>query len=227
MHILAVIPAYNEEECLARTVSHLVETCPDIDYLVVNDGSRDGTSRIISKERIHGVTLPVNSGLTSAFKTGMKYAQRHGYDAVVQFDADGQHLPEYIPAMSALLEENAADIVIASRYLDGSVKPSGLRGVGSRLISTLLKLTAGLNVTDPTSGMRMYGKTMIDSFATGFDVAPEPDMLAQAAHRGMKVKEIPCKMLDRQGGTSYLKLGNAVAYMARTTLSILLTAVLR
>lgn len=226
MRILAVIPAYNEEACLADTVRKLNDTCPSVDYVVINDGSSDDTAGIIARERMNSIDLPVNTGLASAFKTGMKYAYRHGYGAVVQFDADGQHLPEYIAPMAAKLERGA-DIVVASRYLDGDVNPSGARGIGQRLITLLIRLTTGLRISDPTSGMRMYDKAMIELFAQGFDMAPEPDMLAYAVRHGMTVEEIPCKMLERQGGTSYFKLGNVIRYMSRTCLSILLVRILR
>lgn len=227
MKVLAIVPAFNEEACLADTIAHLTSTCPEVDYLVVNDGSRDGTAGIIRSRHLHGASLPINTGLTSAFKLGMKYAQRHGYDAVVQFDADGQHLPEYIPVMAQALDERKADVVIASRFLDGSVKPSGARGVGSRLITLLIKLTTGTTITDPTSGMRMYSRNMIDLFATSFDCAPEPDMVALIARKYGPVVEIQATMRERQGGESYLNLGNVLKYMARTCLSILMQRVLR
>lgn len=227
MKVLAIIPAYNEEESLLGTVEMFKKACPTIDYLIVNDGSSDHTAQIIRAKHLNGVSLPVNCGLTSGIRTGMKYAYRHGYDAAVQIDADGQHLPQYIPRMAKAMVQNEADIVIASRYLDGKVKPEGARGVGSHLISALIKLTTGTKITDPTSGMRMYNRRMIEFFATGFDVAPEPDTVAYVARRGGTVIEIPCKMRERQGGESYLKLGNAIRYMARTCLSILLFQWLR
>lgn len=227
MKVLAVVPAFNEEACLANTIAHLTATCPDVDYLVVNDGSRDGTAGIIRSQHLHGASLPINTGLTSAFKLGMKYAQRHSYDAVVQFDADGQHLPEYIPVMADALQERKADVVIASRFLDGTVKPSGARGMGSRLITLLIKLTTGTTITDPTSGMRMYSKNMIDLFATSFDCAPEPDMVALIARKCGPVVEIQATMQERQGGESYLNLGNVLKYMTRTCLSILMQRILR
>lgn len=227
MRVLAVVPAFNEEECLADTVASLKSTCPDVDCLVVNDGSSDGTWDIVRKNHLRGANLPVNTGLTSAFRTGMKYALRHGYDAVVQFDADGQHLPSYIPVMARKLEETGANMVIASRYLDGTVRPSGARGAGSRLITFLIRLTTGARITDPTSGMRMYSKEMIRLFATSFDCAPEPDMVALAARRYGPVVEIQATMRERQGGESYLKLGNVIKYMSRTCLSILMLRFLR
>lgn len=227
MRVLAVVPAFNEQECLADTIAMLSATCPEVDYVVVNDGSRDHTADIMAQHKMRGINLPINTGLTSAFKTGMKYALRHGYDAVVQFDADGQHLPAYIGQMAEAMQREGADIVIASRYLDGTVKPAGARGAGSRLISRLIKLTTGATITDPTSGMRMFSRKLIRLFATEFDFAPEPDMVALVARKYGPVVEIQATMQERQGGESYLKLGNVIKYMGRTCLSIVMMRFLR
>ncbi|MDO5118696.1 MAG: glycosyltransferase family 2 protein [Coriobacteriales bacterium] len=221
MRVLAVIPAYNEEDCIQNTVAGLVATCPDVDYVVINDGSKDRTESICQEQGINHVELPINTGLTSGFKTGMKYAQRHGYDAVVQFDADGQHLPQYIPVMAQAMQEQNADIVIASRTENGE-SPVGARGIGSRLISWLIKATTGTTIGDPTSGMRMYNRRLIEDFATGFDLSPEPDTVAMLARKGAKVIEVPAHMEERQGGQSYLDLPNIVRYMLRTCFSILM-----
>lgn len=226
MRVLAVIPAYNEEESLANTVTGLVKTCPDVDYLVIDDGSSDGTWDVCKEQGFHHLRMPVNTGLTSVFRTGMKYALRHDYDAVVQLDADGQHLPEFIPPMAAAMQGEQADIVIASRVLNGEA-PSGLRNVGSKLISWLIKRTTGVVITDPTSGMRMYNRAMIKMFATGFDVQPEPDTVALVARRGGRIVEIPAHMLERQAGESYLTVGKSISYMLRMSLSILLYQWLR
>ena len=226
MRILVIIPAYNEEACLEGAVDALTSTCPDVDYVIVNDGSTDRTQQIIRERGFNAVCLPVNTGLASGFRAGMKYAHRLGYDAAIQYDADGQHLPEFIPRMAETLEREGADIVIASRVLSGEFI-GGLRGVGSRLISLLIRLTAHVTITDPTSGMRMYSARMVEHFATSFDCAPEPDTIALAARKGFKVIEVPAQMQERQGGESYLNMGNAVGYMTRTCLSILMSCVLR
>lgn len=226
MKILAVIPAYNEQECIVDTVDWLRRECPDIDYLVVNDGSKDATVDLCRAHGFSYVSLPINTRLTSAFRCGMKYAHRNGYDAVVQFDADGQHLPSYIPKLVEAMQEHNADIVIASRFLDGT-KPSGARGMGQRLITALIKLTTGTTITDPTSGMRLFNRDMIEHFAKDFDIAPEPDTVALMARKHKTIVEIPAKMQERQGGTSYFDLPHIVSYMGRTCLSILLFQWLR
>ncbi|SEO96300.1 glycosyltransferase family 2 protein [Denitrobacterium detoxificans] len=95
MKTLLVIPAYNEEENIERVVDALIADYPTYSYLVVNDGSRDATADICRRRGYRFLDLPINVGLSGAFQAGLKYAYRNGYDCVIQFDADGQHLPEY------------------------------------------------------------------------------------------------------------------------------------
>lgn len=221
MKILAIIPAFNEEECLEQTIRSLKAACPEVDYLVVNDGSTDATRNICERNHFSHVNLPVNSGLAVGFQTGMKYADRHGYDAAVQFDADGQHLPEYIPSMIDAMEHKGASIVIASRVLAGE-GPTGARNVGSKLISALIRLTSGMQITDPTSGMRLYDRRMIELFSRGHDLTPEPDTIALLARKGATIAEVPAHMQERQGGESYLNLSHVISYMSRICFSILI-----
>ena len=96
MKLLVIIPAYNEQDCIVETVSELRRTIPGVDYVVVNDGSKDDTKKLCLEHEFNLIDLPVNIGLTGGFQAGMKYALRNGYDAAVQFDADGQHVPSYI-----------------------------------------------------------------------------------------------------------------------------------
>ncbi len=221
MKTLVIIPAFNEHECLKNTVDLLVETLPEVDYVVVNDGSKDDTYEICLREGYPCINLPVNTGLTSAFQAGMKYADRNGYDCAVQFDADGQHLPEYIPVMQKAMQEQNADVVIASRFLEGE-KPKGARGAGSRLISSLIRLTTPARITDPTSGMRMYSRELIKLYSNGFDLAPEPDTIAYFARIGYMVVEIPAVMRERQGGKSYFDLPHIIAYMSKECSALIL-----
>lgn len=220
MKVLVIIPAYNEQDCIESTIEGLKATCPDVDFVVCNDGSTDATSEICARRGYPCLSLPINCGLAAGFQLGMRYARAHGYDAAVQFDADGQHLPEYIPQMAAEIERGA-NIVIASRILAGE-RPEGARNLGSKLISGLIKITSGAEITDPTSGMRMYDKSLIDELADGFDYSPEPDAIALFARKGKKVVEIPARMRERQGGVSYLNFTNSMLYMLRTCCSLLL-----
>ena len=109
--LLIVIPAYNEEENIENVVSFIKEKYSQYDYIVVNDGSKDRTAEICYKKGYEILDLPVNLGLAGAFQAGLKYAYQQGYQYAVQFDADGQHRPEFIPAMMGKIKEGY-DIVI-------------------------------------------------------------------------------------------------------------------
>lgn len=218
--ILAIIPAYNEEENIIGTVSDLQQHAPDVDYIVVNDGSKDATADICREKGYPLVSLPVNLGLAGGFQTGMKYAKRMGYDYAIQFDADGQHSATYIPQLVEAAESSGANIVIGSRF-STQKRPFSARMMGSALITLMIRLTTGRHIADPTSGMRLFDSKMIPWFADELDYGPEPDTLALVLRRGAKVEEVQVEMRDRTAGESYLNFTKSVSYMLRMAFSIL------
>ncbi|NHM13849.1 glycosyltransferase family 2 protein [Xiamenia xianingshaonis] len=220
MKTLAIIPAYNEEESIVATVEELKAVAAAVDYVVVNDGSRDATLARCREKGYNVLNLPVNVGLTAGFQAGMKYALEHGYDYAAQFDADGQHRPEYLEALVAEAERSGADIVIGSRFVTEK-KPVSARMTGSALISGIVKATTGKKINDPTSGMRLYNRAMIERYAYESDFGPEPDTVAYLVRQGAKVSEVQVSMREREAGESYLSFSKSISYMARTCLSIL------
>lgn len=220
MRVLAIIPAYNEEESLERTVEELRCVAPDVDFVVINDGSTDGTGNICLNNGYPVITMPVNCGLTAGFRTGMKYALRMNYDIVVQFDADGQHRPEFLEPMLCKMEADNQDIVIGSRFVEGK-KGFSPRMIGSRLISFIIKLTTGKTIVDPTSGLRMFDRKMIEMFAADSSLNPEPESIAYLIRKGASVAEVPVQMREREAGESYLSLSKSISYMVRSCTSIL------
>lgn len=220
MKILVIIPAYNEAGNIERVVVDLKQRGGDVDYIIVNDGSKDDTAKICRDKGYPFLDLPVNLGLAGAFQTGMLYAFRQGYDAAIQFDGDGQHDPAYIIPMAELMERENCDIVVGSRFCQEK-KPRSLRMLGSSLISATIRLTTGKKITDPTSGMRMYGARLLKRFADGMNYGPEPDTLAYLMRHGARVQEMQVVMHERIAGTSYLNLGRSVRYMLNMFISIL------
>ena len=218
--LLIVIPAYHEEGSIERVVDDLIQNYPQYDYVVVNDGSRDRTAAICRSRDYRLIDLPVNLGLAGAFQTGLRYAAEHGYDCAMQLDADGQHLPRYIAPMLEKLEAGA-DIVIGSRFVT-VLKPRTLRMVGSYLISWAIRLTTGQPICDPTSGMRMFNRRLLEEFAQNLNYGPEPDTISYLIKNGAVVKEVQVKMAERTAGESYLNFARSVQYMIKMGLSILL-----
>ena len=220
MNVLLIIPAYNEEDCIESVVDDLRENYPQYDYVVVNDGSKDATADICRARGYRFIDLPVNLGLAGAFQAGIKYAKMHDYDCAIQFDADGQHLPQYVRALADGL--STSDIVIGSRFVNEE-KPRSMRMLGSNLISGMIKLTTGKRILDPTSGMRAYGRKAINELASGPNLGPEPDTLAYLMRvKGLVISEVQVQMAERLAGESYLNVKSSSAYMVRMAVSVLL-----
>ena len=218
--LLIVIPAYNEEDSIVPVVEELTTQYPQYDYVVVNDGSRDKTAAICRAHGYRLIDLPVNLGLAGAFQTGLRYAAENDYDCAMQLDADGQHKPEFIAPMLEALEAGN-DIVIGSRFLTVK-KPKTLRMLGSYIISWSIRLTTGRAICDPTSGMRMFNRRLMQEFAQNLNYGPEPDTISYLIKNGAKVKEVQVEMGERTAGQSYLTFWRSVQYMVKMSISILL-----
>ena len=218
--VLLIIPAYNEAENLPRVVRDITSQRFPMDYIIVSDGSTDDTIALCEREGYHYIALPVNLGLSGCFQTGMKYAYRNGYQYAVQFDGDGQHQAVDIEPLYRKMKEDNYDIVHGSRFLERK-KGGSLREIGSRMITGAIRMTTGKHITDPTCGLRMYNRRMMEHFANRKNYGPEPDTIAYLAKNGAKIGEAPVTIRERISGESYLKPVSAMKYMARMLVSIL------
>lgn len=218
--VLIIIPAYNEQDNIKRVVDNLIANYPQYDYIVVNDGSRDHTRRICKENNYKLLDLSINLGLAGGFQAGMKYAYRAGYEYAIQFDADGQHRPEYIEDILKKIKEGY-DIVIGSRFVTEK-KPFSMRMLGSRFISTAIKITTGKKIKDPTSGMRMFNKKIMKECAVNINYGPEPDTVSYLIKNGASVAEVQAEMDERIAGQSYLTAFKSISYMVRMLTSILI-----
>ena len=216
--VLVIIPAYNEQDNIKRVVDNLIANYPQYDYVVINDGSKDNTKKICLENGYRLLDMPVNLGLAGGFQAGMKYAYQMGYHYAIQFDADGQHRPEYIDSILSKMQDGY-DIVIGSRFVEQK-KDRSLRMIGSRFISWAIKLTTGATINDPTSGMRMFNKAMIKECALNMNYGPEPDTVSFLVKNGAKVAEVQVEMDERIAGESYLNMVNSIIYMVRMLISI-------
>ena len=220
MKLLAVIPVYNEEQSIKKVIDDLCEHAPDIDIMIVNDGSTDNSATVIKDDkRVVMIDMPFNVGLSYAVQAGLLYAAKYDYDYAFQFDGDGQHRAEYIKNLVAE-GQKGNDIVIGSRYYTQK-RPRSLRMTGSVLIGAAIRLTSGLKLTDPTSGLRLYNKKLLCEFAGNINYEPEPDTIAYLAGRGVKISEIQVSMNEREFGVSYFTFAKSIWYMLRMCFSIL------
>lgn len=227
--VLLIIPAYNEQENILKTVQTIKEYSEEIEYVVINDGSTDNTEQILKENNINHIKLVHNLGIGGAVQTGYKYAYENGYDIAIQFDGDGQHDVNYVPNICEPLINGQADMCIGTRYLDKSeskFQSTFMRRLGANIISTFIHLLCGKKVTDPTSGFRAANKKVIEEFAKEYPTEyPEPESTVSLLVNRYKVQEVPVSMNERTGGVSSIRLWKTVDYMVKVVLAIIVDSI--
>ena len=221
---LIIIPAFNEEENIEKTVTSIEKDAKEFDYVIINDCSTDRTKQICEQKGYNIVNLPINLGIGGAVQTGYKYAYVNGYDVAVQVDGDGQHDPEFVNEMAEYIEKNKVDMVIGSRFIEKKgFQSSAARRMGIKFFSTLIKVLTGAVITDPTSGLRMVGRNVIEIFAKDYPRDyPEPESVVAVLRKKLIVKEIPVIMHEREGGVSSISPKKSIYYMIKVTLAMLI-----
>ncbi|HSS32491.1 MAG TPA: glycosyltransferase family 2 protein [Solirubrobacterales bacterium] len=212
MRTLVFIPAWNEEASISGVIDDVREHIPGADVLVVDDGSADTTAATARAAGALVAVLPFNQGLGAALQTGYLYALREGYDCCAHLDADGQHPADEVARLLAEVTADRADLVIGSRYHDpdaeaqsGDYKPTFSRRIGIGVFRFFLTLATRQRFTDTTSGMRAANRRVMSLFSQHYspDFA-EIESLQLAVRQGLRVEEVPVRMLERTGGTSFL-----------------------
>lgn len=204
MRTLVIVPAYNEEQALPETLAELRSHQPDLDVVVVSDGSVDRTADVARAAGATVLELPFNLGIGGALRTGFLYAVRGDYDAAVQFDADGQHDPAHIKALTDALE-GGADMVIGSRFAETSAHydVGGTRRGAMRVLQILVRILAGQRYSDTSSGFRGFNRDVLAYFARNYpsEYMESVESLVLATFAGFDVVEVPVDMRQRAGGT--------------------------
>ena len=202
---LVIMPAWNEEEVIGNTITELLQRVPEVDLVVVNDGSTDHTSEIARRAGAFVIDLPYNMGVGAAMRTGYKYARRADYDYAMQVDSDGQHDPMCIPDLIAHAQD--CDIVIGSRKWAMS------------LLSHLFTRAAKTPFTDVTSGFKIANRRGIRfycKFLPAEYLGDTIDVTAMAIRQGLRVKQTPVRMRERQGGTPSSGPVKSAVYLVRS-----------
>lgn len=222
---LIAIPAWNEEGSIADVVSLVKENRPDADVLVVNDGSTDATEKKARSAGAQVVSLPFNVGVGGAMRTAFLFAQREGYQAIVQVDADGQHDPADLDTLIEGLSE--ADVVVGTRFHPNSIYfVGGPRKWAMVMLSKALTWMNKGKISDPTSGFRSAGPRAIELFAVEYPADYLGDTvgsLAIAIRNGLSIQERPVTMYFRQTGRPSKNAIWSTLYLGRATLAIIAT----
>jgi glycosyltransferase involved in cell wall biosynthesis len=221
---LAIVPAYNEQDCVGRVVTEIRSRAPDFDVLVVDDGSTDETA---ARAQLAGATVlrhPFNLGIGGAVQSGFKYAQRADYDIAAQVDGDGQHDPVYLPDLVDALRANPGiDMACGSRFREANgYRAPWNRRFGMILFSVILSLITRQKITDPTSGFRMANRRGIELFARDYPHDyPEVEAILMIHANRLRLQEVPVQMKQRDSGRSSIGGGQGVYYMIKVLLAVL------
>lgn len=233
MKIILIVPAYNEEKNILK-VCQIIEEYKnnkdnELDYIVINDGSKDNTEGILCDNNINHINLIKNLGIGGAVQTGYKYALENNYDIAIQFDGDGQHDINYISKICKPIIDGQADMVIGSRYLDkkeSKFQSTFMRRFGSIIISLFIKIFCGKRIKDPTSGFRAVNKEIIKEFAEDYPTEyPEPESTVSLVVNKYRIIEMPVSMNAREGGVSSIRFGKTVDYMVKVVMAIIIDSI--
>jgi glycosyltransferase involved in cell wall biosynthesis len=219
---LAIVPAYNEERTVRSVVERVRREAPAFDVIVVDDGSTDCTAQLAEAAGAKVLRHPFNLGIGGAVQSGYRHAFDEGYELAVQVDGDGQHDPAEIESLMRTMGSEDVDMVYGSRFLaDSGYRAPAARRFGIRLFSLVLSKVVRQPVTDPTSGFRLCNRRAIELFARDYphDYPEVEAILMVHAHR-LRMREVPVRMRERQGGRSSITSVESAYYMIKVMLAI-------
>jgi hypothetical protein len=219
---VAIVPAFNEEQSVARVIDELRVFDPDLEIVVVDDGSTDRTAEAARNRGAHVVRLPFNLGIGGAVQTGFRYAWEHGFDVAVRVDGDGQHDARELGAVLEPVLAGACDIAVGSRFIAvAGYRTSRPRRIGIRLLAWCVSTLTRQRITDPTSGFQAANRLGIRLFAADYPHDyPEAEATVMVFKHRLRLKEVPVAMRAREGGRSSITTVRSVYYMVKVMLAI-------
>ncbi|MEM7141427.1 MAG: glycosyltransferase family 2 protein [Actinomycetota bacterium] len=219
---IVVIPAFNEEATLPDVLRQLRNERPDLDIVVVDDGSVDRTAAVTRAEGVPCVPLPFNLGIGGALRAGYRYAADNGYARAVQFDADGQHRADQIQVLLDALDAGA-DMAVGSRFAAGGYEVGKGRGAAMSLLRVGVRLLTRQRFSDTSSGFRAVQGSLLGVFATEYPVEymDSVETLVSACRAGYVVTEVPALMRERAGGVPSQRPFRLVYHYARLLVALI------
>jgi glycosyltransferase involved in cell wall biosynthesis len=219
---LAIVPAFNEAASIAEVVSEIRDFDPEIEVLVVDDGSLDATAAVAESAGARVLRLPVNLGIGGAVQAGYLYAFERGFDLAVQVDGDGQHDASELRRLLQPVVAGRADLAIGSRFAGpGSYRAPFARRIGIGMFATLVSLRVRQRMTDTTSGFRAVNRRGIRLFAADYPHDyPEVEALVTAARGDLRVCEVPVEMRQRTSGRSSIGAFRSFYYVVKVLLAL-------
>lgn len=224
---LIIIPAKDEEAALPSVLSNLAATVPDLDVVVIDDGSTDATAAVAAAGGATVLSLPFNLGIGGALRTGFRYAVREGYQRGIQFDADGQHDSTQIRALLDALDDGA-DMVIGNRFggQSHSYELGRVRAGAMGLMRFIVRQFSGTRFTDTSSGFRGFSREVLVLFAREYpaEYMESVEALLLASAEGFRVDEVPIQMHNRELGQASNRRFKLIYHYLRLLLVITVQA---
>jgi glycosyltransferase involved in cell wall biosynthesis len=220
---VAIVPAHNEEASIRGVVEEIRAFDPELEIVVVDDGSADRTATVAFGAGAHVVRLPFNLGIGGAVQTGFQYARDEGFQLAVRLDGDGQHDPAQVPALLEPLVAGEADMVVGSRFIEGrrSYRPPLGRRLGIALFARIVSMLVRQRVTDTTSGFQALNARGIALFAADYPHDyPEVEATVMVFKHRLRLKEVPVTMRVREAGDSSITPLRSVYYMVKVSLAL-------
>ncbi|HET7855910.1 MAG TPA: glycosyltransferase family 2 protein [Gaiellaceae bacterium] len=218
------IPAWNEEQNLPAVLSDLARELPEADVLVVDDGSTDRTADVAREHGAEVLSFELNRGLPVGIAAGYRWALEHEYAYCGRVDADGQHRPEDLARLLALVRSDKCDVAVGSRFVSGDgyqpyrYRPSAARRLGTAVLRRGMRLVLRRPFGDATSGLYAVNATALPLLAEPFESeAPEVEALIRIVDAGLRLEEVPVDMAPRASGESKLRGGKAVKLVLTVT----------
>ena len=219
---IAIVPAYNEADAIEVVIQELRAFDPELEIVVIDDGSMDGTAARAEKLGVAVVRLPFNLGIGGAMQTGYQYALDRGFDLAVQVDGDGQHDPREIALLIQPILDGVADMAVGTRFAGGRrYQPPFARRIGIQLFARVVSLIVRQRVTDTTSGFRAVNRRGIALFASDYPHDyPEVETTVLVHQHRLRMVEVPVAMRTRATGRSSITLFQSIYYMLKVSIAL-------
>jgi len=219
---IAIVPAYNEAESLGSVLEEIRAADPELEVVVINDGSADATASVAAAAGTAVVNLPFNVGIGGAVQTGYQYALEHGFEIAIQVDGDGQHDPREIAQVLEPIVDGRADLVVGTRFVTGGgYRGTRLRRVGIRIFAAVVSLLVGQRVSDTTSGFRAVNRKALKLFAAEYPHDyPEVESIVLLSKHHLRMLEVPVQMRVREVGNSSITAMRSAYYMIKVLLAL-------
>ena len=222
MRKAAIVPAYNEAGSIGVVVAEIRAADPELEVVVVDDGSTDATAELAGSAGATVLRLPYNLGIGAAVQTGLQYASENDFDLAVQIDGDGQHDARELEQLLAPVVSGEADIAVGTRFAgDRFYRPSVARRIGIALFAGLVSVIVRQRVTDTTSGFRAMNRRGIRLFAADYPHDyPEVEATVLVFRHRLRMVEVPVTMRQRETGRSSITVFRSLYYMGKVSLAL-------